>query len=91
VKLAKRNRVLLIWVLGPKDIEGNETADLLTRLGAECPFIGPEPACSILAGIAKKALRDWTNRPYKVLGVLNRTQTGKRIHMRTLCQKNQGT
>jgi hypothetical protein len=27
----------------------------------------------------------------KILGILNRTQTGKGIPTRTLCQKNQGT
>jgi hypothetical protein len=37
----------------------------LARLGSESPFIGPEPACSISAGIAKKAVRDWTNRDHQ--------------------------
>jgi hypothetical protein len=27
---------------------------------------GPEPACGISAGIAKKVVRDWTNRAIKV-------------------------
>jgi hypothetical protein len=34
-------------------------------LGSECPFIGSEPACGISAGVAKKAVRDWTNRDNK--------------------------
>jgi hypothetical protein len=34
-------------------------------LGYESPFIGPEPPCGISAGIAKKAVRDWTNRDHK--------------------------
>jgi hypothetical protein len=29
---------------------------------SEYPFIGPEPACGISVGAAKKAIRDWTNR-----------------------------
>jgi hypothetical protein len=37
----------------------------LAKLGSECPFIGPEPACGISAGIAEKAVRDWTNRGHK--------------------------
>jgi hypothetical protein len=40
--------------------EGNKTADQLAKYGSECFFIGPEPACSIPAGIAKRAVRDWT-------------------------------
>jgi hypothetical protein len=59
-------------------------------LGSECPLIGSEPACGISAGIAKKAVSDWTEN-IKILGVLNRTQTGKEIPNRTLCQKNRGT
>jgi hypothetical protein len=55
----------LIWIPGHKNIEGTETTDQLERLGSECPFIGPEPACGISAGIAKKVVRDWTNRDHK--------------------------
>jgi hypothetical protein len=29
------------------------------------PFIGPEPACGIPNGAAKKAVRDWSNRNHK--------------------------
>jgi hypothetical protein len=36
-------------------IDGNETADLLARTGSE-------PACDISIGVAKRAVRDWTNR-----------------------------
>jgi hypothetical protein len=35
---------------------------------SEHPFIGPEPACSISTGVAKKADRDWTNRNLKNTG-----------------------
>jgi hypothetical protein len=50
---------------GHEGIDGNETADQLEKSGSEYPFIGPEPACGISAGIAKKAVRDWTNREHK--------------------------
>jgi ribonuclease HI len=45
-------------VPGHEGTEGNETADQLAKLVSECPHIGPEPACSISAGIAKKAIKD---------------------------------
>jgi hypothetical protein len=59
------NRVQLIWVPEHEGIVGNETANQLTKTGSEHPFIGPEPACSISVGFAKKAVRDWTNKIYK--------------------------
>jgi hypothetical protein len=34
----------------------------LARTESEHPFTGPEPACVISIGVAKKAVRDWTNR-----------------------------
>jgi hypothetical protein len=55
----------LIWVPGYDGIAGNETADQLAKIGAEHPFIGPEPACGISTGVAKQAIRDWTNIKHK--------------------------
>jgi hypothetical protein len=66
--------------------EGNETAYQLARVGFECPFIGPEPALGILAGIAKKAVRDRINRNHKEYN-----QTCKGFPTRTLCQKKHRT
>jgi hypothetical protein len=53
-------------VPGHGGIVGNETAEQLARMGSEYPFIGPEPACGISIGVAKKAVRDWTNRNHKL-------------------------
>jgi hypothetical protein len=47
---------------GHEGIVANETADQFARTGSEHPFIGPEPACGISVGVAKKAVRNWTNR-----------------------------
>ncbi|PNF16899.1 hypothetical protein B7P43_G04715 [Cryptotermes secundus] len=58
-------RVQLIWVPGHEGIAGNEAADQLAKIGAEHPFIGPEPACGISLEVAKQAIRDWTNRKHK--------------------------
>jgi hypothetical protein len=49
-------------VPGHEDIAGNETADPLARIGSEHPFRGPEPARGISFGVAKRAVRDCTNR-----------------------------
>jgi ribonuclease HI len=47
-------------VPGHKGTDGNEMTDQLAKLGSEQPFMGPEPACGISMGVAKKAVTDWT-------------------------------
>jgi ribonuclease HI len=66
IQLARHNRVQLIWVPDHEGIAGNETADqlLVARTGSEHPFTGPEPACSISIGAAKKAVSNWLNRKH---------------------------
>jgi hypothetical protein len=92
IQLARHNRVQLIWVPGHEGIVGNETADQLARTGFEHPSTGPEPACGISIGVAKKAVSDWTNRNHKnSLGIRNWTQTGKRTYIWALCQKKEGS
>jgi hypothetical protein len=39
--------------------------DHLARTGSEHPFTGPEPACGISTGVAKKTARDCMNRNKK--------------------------
>jgi ribonuclease HI len=65
MELANHNRVQLVWVPGHEGIAGNETADHLAKIGYEHPFIGPEPACGISMGVAKKAIRDWMAMNHK--------------------------
>jgi hypothetical protein len=78
IQLARHNRVQLIWVPGHEGVAGNETADQLARTGSEHPFTGPEPACSISIGVAKKAVRDWMKGNHKkTLGIHNWTQKAK--------------
>jgi hypothetical protein len=49
-------------VPGHEGIAGNETAYHLVKTGSEHPFTGPEPACGISFGVAKRAVRDWMNK-----------------------------
>jgi hypothetical protein len=70
----------------------NQTADQLARTKYEHLFTGPEPACSISIGVAKKAVKDWMNRNHKkhwesVTGL----KTGKGTYISTLCWKNEGS
>jgi hypothetical protein len=66
-------------------------ADQLARTGAADPFTGPEPACGISIGVAKAAVRDWTNKSQKTLGIHIWTQKGNGAYTRSLCQKNEGS
>jgi hypothetical protein len=67
-------------------------AHQLARTGSEHPLTGPKPACSISIGVAKKAVRDWTNSNHKkILGIHNWSKTGKGTYTRALCQKNVGS
>jgi hypothetical protein len=60
--------------------------------GSEHPFIGPEPAYGISTGVAKKAVRDWTNRKHKKYwGVHNWTQERQSDSYKALCHKNEGS
>jgi hypothetical protein len=64
-QLVEHKRVQLIWVAGREVIVDNEIADKLARTGSAHPFTGPEPACGISVGVAKKAIKDWMNRNHK--------------------------
>jgi hypothetical protein len=91
-ELARHNRVQLIWVPGHEGIVGNETADQLARTGSEHPFIGPEPACGISIGVAKKAVRDWMNRnDKKHWESTTGLKQAKKTYILALCQRNEGS
>jgi hypothetical protein len=57
MKLDEHNSVQLIWAPGQRGTYGSEIANRLVRIGLKGPFIGPELAYRISAGVAKKTLR----------------------------------
>jgi ribonuclease HI len=89
MQVAKHNRVQLICVPGHEVIiVGNETADQLARVGSDHPLIGPQPACGIAIGVAKKAVRDWMSRIHKEYWEsLTGLKTDKGTYTRALYQK----
>jgi hypothetical protein len=53
-------------------------------------FTGSEPACGISIGVAKKVVKDWTNRNHrKHWESITGLKTGKGTYTRTLYQKNE--
>ena len=59
-KLGIGNTLILGWVPGHSDIEGNEAADLLAKRGAESTFIGPEPWCAVSSTRTFDPLTYWS-------------------------------
>jgi len=66
VKLAERNRVQLLWVLGNMGIDENERAGQLAREGSSHPLMGPECVIGISAKFAwGGGIRDWMSRKHE--------------------------
>jgi hypothetical protein len=55
--LSNKNKVMLLWVFGRSEIQGNEDAFALARKGCTNPFLGPELAIPISSFVAGSRLR----------------------------------
>jgi hypothetical protein len=44
-----------------REVDGNETADKLTKQSLSHPFIGPEPVLGIPAEVARGVIMGWTS------------------------------
>ena len=60
-KLGLNNDLVVGWVPGHSNIEGNETADLLAKRGAESSFTGPEPWCAVPQKRLFENVHIWSN------------------------------
>jgi hypothetical protein len=76
---------------GHEGIVGNEMADQLARTASEHPFTGPEPACSISIGVAKKWKGTGRTEITKNIGNPRLDSISQGTYTRTLFQKNKGS
>jgi hypothetical protein len=65
VKLAKHNRIQLVWVPGHTGIDWNEIADQLARQGSPLLLTGSEPALGKSAKAARGVIGGWMNRKHE--------------------------
>jgi hypothetical protein len=56
--------VQLVQVLTYRGTDGSEKAAQSVTAGSGHPLIGPDPACGILDGVPKWAMRKWRNGPH---------------------------
>lgn len=57
--LSNSNRVNLLWVPAHSNVEGNEKADNLARIGSKTPVNGPEPTIGITYSTQRSLIRDF--------------------------------
>jgi len=67
-------------------IDGNETADQLSRKGSSHPLTVPNPALGISGKVARGVVRDWKKR----IGCLYTDKGRLRAFLKTLCKKKMG-
>ena len=60
--LSQQNQVLLMWVPGHSDIEGNERADTLAKMGAHTVCEIPEPAVPVSYYRCRLEVRYWIQK-----------------------------
>ena len=62
--LSQENQVLLMWVPGHSDIEGNERADTLAKMGAHTMCEIPEPAVPVSYCRCRLEVRNWIQKEH---------------------------
>ncbi|XP_020298448.1 uncharacterized protein LOC109862729 [Pseudomyrmex gracilis] len=63
-RLGERNNIMLVWVLGHQNNQGNEVADSLAKLGTV-----EEPVCQIVEvsfATGKNHIKDWLKREHRI-------------------------
>ena len=59
--------MVIQWVPGHENFEGNEKADKLAKMGANGVFIGPEPVLGVHEGEFKEILNQWIKNQHDAL------------------------
>lgn len=65
--LSNSNKVNLLWVPGHSNVEGNEKADNLARMGSKTPFYGPNPTLGLTYTTQRSIIRDFYKTEHKKL------------------------
>jgi len=57
----------LFWVAGHSGVQGNETANRLTRNGTVQKFVGPEPAFGVPRQNIRRKIKSWRDNQHMVM------------------------
>jgi hypothetical protein len=70
----------LFWVTGHSGVQGNETANKLTRNGTVQKSVGPEPASGVPRQNIRIKIKSWERQPAygNVVGSYQNSETGSK-------------